>query len=216
MFAVVGEIVFEVLGAPETLEFKREWDYAELRVIKDRPRLQWIANNLALITIDLRFHASFTVPELQLAALVAAGDDHLARPLVFGNGIHRGYFVVTSVRTIATQMTAIGDLAGITVRTTLKEWALSIEIDPAAPPIAPFPLLGVVAAPAGSSTAPVSYPGAGGVTATIGAPTPIYTSPAIPAPGVSPILDNPAATGAASPHLVANDIPPGTIVRAPN
>ncbi|MBF6559138.1 MAG: phage tail protein [Candidatus Binataceae bacterium] len=215
MFAVLGEIVFEVLSSPEKLEYTRDWDYAELRVIEDRPRLQWIADNLALITIDLRFHASFTVPELQLAALIAAGDDHIARPLVFGNGIHRGYFVVTSLRTIATQMTAAGDLAGITVRTTLKEWALSIEIDPGAPPIALFPLLGVVAAPAGTSTALVSYPGAGGVAETLSALIPVYASPAIPAPGVSPILDNPAATGAGSPHLVANDVPPGTIVRAP-
>jgi phage protein U len=216
MFALLGEIVFEVLGSPETFEHSREWSYAEQRVVEDRPRLQWIADDLASITIDLRFHASFTVPEVQLAALAAAGDDHVARPLVFGNGVHRGYFVVTSLRTIATQMTATGAFAGITVRLVLKEWALSAEIDPAAAPIATFPLIGVVAAVAGASTAPEAYPGAAGVGGTVGALAPVFASPAIPAPGVSPLLDNPATPGVTAPHLVANDIPPKTIVRAAN
>jgi hypothetical protein len=38
------------------------------------------------------FHISFTDPAAQLAALLAAADDHQARALVLGNGVFRGFF----------------------------------------------------------------------------------------------------------------------------
>jgi phage protein U len=215
MFAVLGDMEFEVLGSPEAFEYTRASDYVEHRVIEARPRLQWLADSLASITFDLRFHASFTNPEVQLNALLSAGDNHSALPLVFGNGVHRGYFVVTAVHTVATQMTAAGDLAGVTLRVSLKEWALSVEIDPLVAPIAPFPLLGLVSAAAGAPTAAVSYPGASGINAAVSTPIATYVSPAIPAPGISPILGNPSATGVASPHLIATDITPSAIVRSP-
>src|SRR5579864_3066871 len=129
MFAVLGEIVFEVLGSPDSFESTRTWDYAEHQVVDDRPKLQWLAANLEAIELDFYFHSSFTDPSAQAAALIAAAGDHNARALVFGNGIHRGYFIVTSIRTTAKQMSASGDLIAITIRARLKEWAFASEID---------------------------------------------------------------------------------------
>jgi phage protein U len=80
------------------------------------------------------FHASYIDPAAQLAALIAAGSDHSARALVFGNGDHRGYFVVTEIQTASTQMDAAGAPIAITVNATLRQWAPGSEIDPNAPP----------------------------------------------------------------------------------
>src|SRR5579863_8759919 len=144
MFALFGEIVFAVLGSPDSFASSRRWDYAEHRVVEDRPKLQWLAAGLETIELDFHFHVSFTDPSAQMAALIAAASDHNARPLVFGNGMHRGYFVLTSLQTTARQMSANGNLIALTVRTELKEWAFETENE--GTPAAWFPLLGIVAA----------------------------------------------------------------------
>jgi phage protein U len=114
MFALLGEIPFEVLGSPETFESSRHFDYAEHRVIEDRPRLQWLAAELESITLAMLFHTSFTYPAPQLAALLAAANDHQARALVLGNGSFRGFFVVESVATSDIQLGA--DAAPVAIR----------------------------------------------------------------------------------------------------
>src|ERR1700686_1485961 len=110
MFAVLGEIVFELLSSPEAFDSTRSWDYAEHRVVEDRPKLQWLAAGLQIIELDFHFHISFTNPVAQAAVLTTASGDHNARALVFGNRVHRGYFIVTSMRTTSQQMSSTGDL----------------------------------------------------------------------------------------------------------
>ena len=80
------------------------------------------------------FHASFTDPAAQLAALLAAANDHQARALVLGNGVFRGFFVVESVATSDIQLGADATPIAIRVRASLREWAPGSEFDPAAPP----------------------------------------------------------------------------------
>jgi phage protein U len=213
MFAVLGEITFQVLTGPETIESSRSFDYAEHQVIEDRPRLQWLAAGLETLAIELMFHASFANPSGQLAALAAAAEDHNARALVFGNGEHRGYFVVTSMRTVSTQMTAAGDVIAITVRAMLKEWAFGIEADPSAPPLAPFQVIGIVPAPAGTGTGPIQYSGPTGLGLAVTSATAVYVPPAIAAPGVSPILNNPPSGEASPPAVMPSDVAPNAIVR---
>lgn len=79
MFAAFGEIVFELLGSPDSLESARRWHYAEHRVIEDVARLQWVGDELETMTIAMLFHASYTDPAAQSAALLAAAADHGAR-----------------------------------------------------------------------------------------------------------------------------------------
>jgi phage protein U len=215
MFAVLGEIVFELLSSPEAFDSTRTWDYAEHRVVEDRPKLQWLAAGLETIEFDFHFHISFTEPAVQAAALIAAADDHNARALVFGNGIHRGYFIVTSIRTTAQQMGPAGDLIGITMRTGLKEWAFASEIDASASPVASFPLIGVVAAPPGVVTGSIAYSGPGAIGPTFATSGQAFVPPPLSAPGVSPILNLPAVAGLTAPRVGAGDVPPSVIVRAP-
>jgi phage protein U len=214
MFAIFGEIVFAVLSSPDEFESTRSWDYAENRVVESRPTLQWIADDLEIIELNFHFHISFTDPTAQVNALVAAAEDHAARPLVFGNGIHRGYFILTSLRTSSRQMSADGALLAITVRAVLKEWAEGFAATSSANPIALFPLLGVVAAPAGGSTESLTFSGAADQGDLSSPPSTGYVPTPTAWPGVSPLLSIPGVAGLPAPRLTVGDIDPSAIVRA--
>src|ERR1700749_1556885 len=98
MFATLGAVTFELLGSPYAYEASYRWTYAEHEVVEARPLLQWISEELQIISIDLRFHASFTDPAAQLDSLLATARAHSAQALVLGNGEHQGYFVITALR----------------------------------------------------------------------------------------------------------------------
>ena len=137
MFAVLGEILFDTLSGPEHIGSEYRWSFAEHRVVEDTARLQWTGDELGTITLEMTFHALFTNPAEQLAALLLAAGDHQARPLVFGNGVHRGYFVIMSLSTVDQQMSDWGDPVAVRVRVGLKQWNAGL-LDPNAPPLAAF------------------------------------------------------------------------------
>ena len=205
MFALLGDIQFQVIDSPEALESVRRFDYAEHRVVESRPRLQWLAADLETITLTMLFHASVTNPSAQLAALLAAGADHQARALVLGNGVVRGFFVVESVATSTIQLAADATPIAIRARTVLREWVAGAESDPAAPPIPTFVPL-ALAPVAVEYISPIAA-GAAGAAA--------YLAPTFNQPGVSPLVDNPLPTGAGGTNLSFADVPAGAIVRAP-
>jgi len=214
MFAVFGEIVFDLLNAPEDFESTRSWDYAEQRVVEGRPKLQWIATGLEIIELDFQFHASFTDPASQVEALISAANDHSARPLIFGNGVHRGYFIVMSLRTSSRMTAADGSLISITVRAVLKEWASGSEITPTASPFGELPLIGIVTALPGASTGSITFSEPAGVSDVPNAPTTPYVPPSLASPGVSPLLNIPSVDGLPTPQLTFGDVTPSAIVRA--
>jgi phage protein U len=214
MFAVLGEIIFETLTAPDRLDRTLSWDYAEHRVVEDLPRLQWIADGLETIRLEMLFHASVGDPAAQLEALVAAAKDHQARALVFGNGDHRGYFVITTLHLVEKQMSDVGDPISARVQIDIKQWALASETNPALAPIPGFTPLGIVPGPPGVSTGPVVYASPSGVSGTTMVPFAPYVAPPLAALGVSPLLVNPALRGVTSPTAIARDVPAAAIVRA--
>jgi phage protein U len=207
MFALLGEISFEVIGSPEVFESSRRFDYAEHRVVEDRPRLQWLAADLESITLAMLFHISFTDPAAQLAALLAAANDHQARALVLGNGVFRGFFVVESVATSDIQLGADAAPVAIRVRAGLREWAPGSEFDPAAPPR-------LASVPLGIAPIAISYSSPAALLGTnVSAAS--YTAPTFNQPGVSPLVDNPLPGGADGPNLSYADVPASAIVRSP-
>jgi phage protein U len=199
MFAILGDIEFAVLGSPERMESRRAYSYAEHPVVEGVPRLQWIHDGLETITLELLLHASFTDPSAQLAALRAAGNDHQARPLVFGSGEHRGYFVVTTLSEHSRQLDASGNPIAILVRAELKEWAIASEISASATPV---PLATPIA------ITPLAPDAAG--------PTSGQQSPVSAIAGVSAVLATPAPSGPSSPIIQAGDVTLGQILRSPN
>jgi phage protein U len=189
MFAVLGGIPFEVLSSPESLNAARRYDYAEHRVVEDRPRLQWIADGLETLELELMFHRSLSDPMAMLALIEAAAETHQALPLVFGNGDFRGYFVIVQIGMVSRQLSGAGDPLAIVVRMTLREWAFSL--DPNAPPLPTFVPVAVSAA-AGAIAAAAS-----------GAPA-----------GVSPLLALCPPFGPATASLKPGDVPTAQIVRS--
>jgi phage protein U len=214
MFATFGEIIFEVVSSPERFESTHHWNYAEHRVVESLPLLQWVGDGLATITIAMMFHVSFTNPATQTAALLAAASDHNARALVFGNGDHRGYFVVTAVRIKSRQMASDGSPIATTLEVELKQWPLEATLNSGAPMQPSFTPPGIVPAAAGASSGPIQYSPPSGIATTPASPASTYTPPALAAPGVSSILYNPSQTGAGPSGVLPIDIPATSIVRA--
>jgi phage protein U len=234
MYALLGEIVFEVLTSPEVFRSTTDYHYAEHKVIEARPRLQWLATELQKISLDLGFHVAFTNPATQMNRLRRAAEDHQARALVFGNGVHRGYFVVESIEETHHQDADDGSFVAISARVELCEWVPGgVGLDPLAPPRRSAPPPGIVtvspafaqtgsAAPAGSAptfnpfqpiglhnllpTSAIVQLGQAGA-----GPGVTYSAATYSQPGVSGIVRSGPA--AALPGNIGN-VSPSTIVRA--
>jgi len=153
MFAALGEITFETLTSPEAMRLSSAYSYAEHKVVEARPRLQWLAQELQKISLELGFHVAFTNPKRELDALRAAAQDHQARALVFANGIHRGYFVIESLEETHQQLAGDGSYIAVTARLELREWVPGAEFDPLRAPRRPAPP-GLVASPASPASPP--------------------------------------------------------------
>ena len=108
MFAVLGDIPFEVIGSPQGYESAGVYDFAEQRVIESKPRLQWVGDDLERLNLELMWHSSFTNPAVQLALLRATAAQHLALPLTFGVGTYLGLFVIESIQVKSMQMSDLG------------------------------------------------------------------------------------------------------------
>ena len=191
MFAALGDIQFEVVGSPEAYESAGAYDFAEQKVIESKPLLQWVGNDLERLKFELTWHASFTNPGAQLARLRATAAQHLALPLVFGNGGFRGFFVIESINVKSQQLSAGGSPIAIRVGLALKEWIADSLLLSRAIPVTSFSPLGIIAAP------DQAVGGADALTQ-----------------GVSVLLSTPSATGAAGPNLEAGDVPTAVIVRS--
>ncbi len=191
MFAALGDIQFEVVGSPEGYESDETYDFSQQRVIESKPRLQWVGDGLERLHFELMWHSSFTNPGVQLALLRATAAQHLALPLVFGNGGFRGFFVIESIKMKSQQLSAGGAPIAIRVALALKEWIA----DQALAASAPVP----TATPLGITTASTAAAGSG---------------PNGSTPGVSALLSIPSATGTSGPNLEADDVPAAVIVRS--
>ncbi|HEY9159373.1 phage tail protein [Candidatus Binatus sp.] len=192
MFAALGDIQFEVVGSPEGYESAGAYDFAEQRVIESKPRLQWVGDDLERLKFELMWHSSFTNPAVQLALLRATAAQHLALPLVFGNGGFRGFFVIESIKMKSQQLSAGGAPIAIRVALALKEWIADPQLASGALPIATFSPLGITTASTG-----IAGSASDGST-----------------PGVSALLSIPSATGTSGPNLEADDVPAAVIVRS--
>ncbi len=189
MFAVLGDIQFEVVGSPEEYESAGSYDFAEQKVLESKPALQWVGDDLERLKFELTWHASFTNPAEQLARLRATAAQHLALPLVFGNGGFRGFFVIESINVKSQQLSASGSPIAIRVALALKEWIAGPLLLSSAQPVRASLPLGIATASAGAGTNTLT-------------------------PGVSALLITPAATGASGPNLEAGDVPAAAIVRS--
>jgi phage protein U len=192
LFAVLGDIQFEVVGSPESYDSADGYDFPEQRVIESKPRLQWVGDELERLNFELMWHASFTNPAAQLALLRATAATHLALPLVFGDGGFRGFFVIESIKVKSQQLSAGGAPIAIRVALALKEWIADAQSLFSTLSLGAFTTLGITTASTGTP--------ASGSNGTM--------------PGVSALLNIPSATGTSGPNLEADDVPAAVIVRS--
>ena len=85
MFAVLGDIEFELITYWDGFEVTFGVDYAEHPRIEGKPGLQFVGDKLDEIQISLVFHQHYCVPDVELARLRTAMKAHQALALVFGN-----------------------------------------------------------------------------------------------------------------------------------
>ncbi|MFP1902988.1 phage tail protein [Lonsdalea quercina] len=139
MFAVLGDIEFELIAYWDGFEAQFGADYAEHARIEGKPGLQFIGEKLDEISISLVFNQMFCTPDVELARLRNLLRSHQAQALVFGNGDYRGWFVLTQVRATSEQTDKSGNVLALTAEVTLREYVG----DPKNPLVAPAVNTGV-------------------------------------------------------------------------
>ena len=97
MFAMLGEVRFELLGSFTDLEETHGASYAKHEVLAGRPRLQAMGNELTQIRFGLKLHWKLGDVDAAYKGLIAAKEAQQAVSLVFGSGRFVGWFVVESL-----------------------------------------------------------------------------------------------------------------------
>ncbi|MBJ3565940.1 phage tail protein, partial [Salmonella enterica subsp. enterica serovar Weltevreden] len=90
MYAVLGEIEFDVVAYWDEFESTMGVDYTSHARIEGKPGVQFIGDKLDKITLKFNFHSQYCQPATELNRLREAMTAHQAMALVFGNGDYRG------------------------------------------------------------------------------------------------------------------------------
>lgn len=122
MFAVLGDIEFELITYWDGFEMTSGVDYAEHARIEGKPGLQFIGDRLDEIQIALVFHQHYCVPDTKLTRLRTAMKAHQALALVFGNGDYRGWFVITDITAVSEQTDSTGNVLAMNATVSLREY----------------------------------------------------------------------------------------------
>lgn len=122
MYAVLGEIEFDLITYFDGMEARFGSDYAEHALIGRKPKLQFVGDKLDEIRIDLVFHATYCDPEAELIRLLKAKQSHAALALVLGNGDYKGRFVITDLQATGRHTDRAGSLLAAEAQLSLKEF----------------------------------------------------------------------------------------------
>ncbi|KVU58821.1 MULTISPECIES: phage tail protein [Burkholderia] len=122
MFAILGDIEFDLIGYFDGFDATFGADYAEHALLQGKPRLQRMGDKLDEIRIALSFHYWYCDPEAELAKLRAAVSAKQAMALVFGNGDYKGWFVLTEVQSTSKQTDTSGTVLSLDAQITLREF----------------------------------------------------------------------------------------------
>lgn len=122
MFALLGDVQFDLITYFDGFESQFGADYAEHALIEGKPRLQFIGDKLDEIRIQLAFHLHYCDPEAELAKLKEALAAHDAMALVLGNGDYKGWFVLTDVQATSKHTDEAGTLIALEASITLREF----------------------------------------------------------------------------------------------
>ncbi len=95
MFAMLGDVRFELLTGFTAFDETHTAAYAKHDVLAGRPRLQAMGNDLTSIRFSIKLHWKLGNPDAQYKGLIAAKEAQQALALVYGSG--RGKRVFTAL-----------------------------------------------------------------------------------------------------------------------
>lgn len=121
MYAQLGDIVFDGLKGFSDYSNRKSASIAQHAVIDGKPRLQKTGDMLDQITLGMLFHASFCVPEDEIAKIDTALMTGSILPLITGLGESLGNFVIAERATRIEHMFPNGRIRSATVSVTLLE-----------------------------------------------------------------------------------------------
>ncbi|MCU1718671.1 phage tail protein [Pseudomonas sp. 5P_3.1_Bac2] len=133
IWALLGEIEFELLNHPSSLAERGTSDYAEHARMQGKPLLQWVGEGLQELSLEIALHAALVNPEAQIANLKKAKSAHQPLPLVLGSGDYRGVFVLTALDVTTSKTDEAGRLIVARVSLTLREYSGAYSKPLAAP-----------------------------------------------------------------------------------
>lgn len=129
MFGRLGDITFEALFAPTSLEGTFATDYAEHGLIGKKPRLQKTGEKLDEWRIGLRLHQRFCNPSESLKTLQTLRSSGQAVPFVVALD-YRGWFVITEIIVTYTEVSPSGVTLCAELQINLREYTGVKEIIP--------------------------------------------------------------------------------------
>lgn len=123
MWAVLGDIEFELRNQPSRQDDRITADYAQHALIQGKPRSEWVGDGLDEMTLELTLHAVLGDPEAQIRRMKTALRAHEPLPYVLGSGDYRGVYLLTEVGTTTRRTDAQGRLISATVTVSLLEYS---------------------------------------------------------------------------------------------
>lgn len=122
MWAVLGDIEFELVNHPSQQSERSSADYAEHARLQGKPLLQWVGDGLDELNLELALHAALVDPEAQIRRLKAAKSAHQPLPYVLGSGDYRGIYLITALDVTTRKTTEGGRLVAALVNLALREY----------------------------------------------------------------------------------------------
>lgn len=129
MFAILGDLEFELITYWNGLVSNYSTNYVEHHVIEGPPVLQNVGDNLEEITIKLQFNSNFCNPRKELQKLKNMLNSKQPFEFIFGNGEYRGIFVIQEIQSETIQTLGDGTVLNIIVELKLKEYHLKKELE---------------------------------------------------------------------------------------
>jgi len=131
MFAVLGNIEFEILNSPTGLERRDSADWARHTLIQGKPKLEWTGEGLEEISMEISLHVALGDPEARLQELRDAKAKHQPLAFVLGSGNYLGPYVLSDISTTVRRTNATGGLWAAAVQVSLIEYTGQFSPPPA-------------------------------------------------------------------------------------
>jgi phage protein U len=123
MFAQLGNIKFDLITYFNGFDDVQKHNFAEHQTIENKPKLQFIGDELDELNIKLNFHSSFCTPEDEIKKLKDTAKKHQELAFILGNGKYVGRFVIIEITSTTQQSDKLGNLISIESEIKLKEWS---------------------------------------------------------------------------------------------